>query len=365
MSDNLIIIPTYNEKENIEKLIAEIFRHVSDINIIIVDDNSPDGTGIIADRIASEDKRVSVIHRTSHRGRGYAGVDAFKEAIKREDIHYIIEMDADFSHDPKYIPYFLEEIKYNDIVVGSRFIKGGKDIERNFLRSFLSKIANFFIRKYLGLNIKDCSSGYRCFKRHVIASLGIDLLVSGGPAIIEEILYTLKFKKYKTKEIPIIFKARYKGKTKLGLIGLLKVFANILILKKYLTKEKDMEEIRKFSFRLALALNILGFIMFYREKNHFIWFTGIGCLSLIFAIVCPKTLIPIKKILDNVILYIGRLINVISLIIVFYLIFTPMGMLLRLFRKDLLHKKIDSSATSYWIKRKENIFSKRFYEQMG
>lgn len=371
MADALIIIPTYNERENLEEFISAIFRHISDIHILIVDDASSDGTDVIADKITEKDNRVSVLHRFSRRGRGYAGIDAFREALRRKDILCIMEMDADFSHDSRYIPYFLEEIKRkdNDIVIGSRFIEGGEDTERGFLRNILSKAVNLFIRGYLGLKVTDCSSGYRCFKRLVIASLDLDSIVSKGPAIIEEVLYISKLKKYKIKEIPIVFKKRAKGKTKLNFIKLLRVLMDILRFKNlYLDKEKKestVVDMRKFGFKLALALNIVGFIMFYRQRGHFIWFTGIGSLNLIFAIICPIILIPVKKILDFFILSIGRLVNIITLMTAFYLIFTPIGILLRVFRKDLLHQRIDKRVGSYWIKRRKDSFSKDFYEQMG
>ena len=368
MADSLVVIPTYNEKGNIERLVAEIFRYVSDINILIVDDNSPDGTGAIADKIAGRDGRVSVLHRMSRKGRGYTGIDAFKAALEKRDILYVIEMDADFSHDPKYIPHFLDQIEQNEVVVGSRFVQGGRDIERSFMRHFLSRAANFFVRKYLGLDVRDCSSGYRCFRRQVIDSLDLDSIISKGPAIIEEILYISALKKSRIKEIPITFNARYKGRTKLNLAKLLQVFMDILCFReRHLPEEKkkDIRGLRRFGFQLALALNIAGFIMFYRGRAHFVWFTGIGSFNLILAIVGPWGLFFVKKMLDFIIFSIGRLINFISLAIVFYLIFSPIGLLLRFFRKDLLCQRIDKAAASYWVKRKDNISSANSYERMG
>jgi len=237
MADILIVIPTYDEKDNIEKLIGEIFKYAPGAEALIVDDNSPDGTGDIADRIASADKRVSVIHRMRDKGRGAAGAEGFKAAVKREGVSYIMEMDADFSHDPKHIPDFLKEITHNDIVIGSRFVKGGADTERDFLRRLLSKVVNFLIRSYLGLGVRDCSSGYRCFKKEVIAQLNLDSLISKGPAILEETLYIAHLKKYKIKEIPILFKNRYKNKTKLNFIKLLKVGADMVAFKKIYSPE--------------------------------------------------------------------------------------------------------------------------------
>lgn len=365
MSKALIIIPTYNEKENIEELVAEIFRYADGVNILIVDDNSSDGTGIIADKIALADSRVSVLHREAYKGRGCAGIDGYKEAIKREGVQFIMEMDADFSHQPECIPCFLKEIKDNDVVIGSRFIEGG-DAKRGVFRKIFSKLANFFVRHYLSLNIKDCTSGYRCFRREVILSLNLDTLVSKGPAIIEEVLCILHNKRYKIKEIPIIFKKRHKGKTKLSILKSIKVFLNILQFKRiYLGNHNKNEEIRKQGFYMALALNIIGSIIFYRGKEHFIWFIIAGSLNLIIAMMCPVILMPVKKTLDTLILLINYIFSVLSFAIIFYLIFMPIGILMRLFGKDLLDKRIDRESDSYWIRRKDKIFSAKAYERMG
>lgn len=229
MAETIIIIPTYNEKENIEKLISDIFRNAPEVNVLVVDDNSPDNTGIIADRIARDDNRVSVMHMAIRRERS---VDGFKAVLKKQDIRYIMEMDADFTHDPKYIQDFIKEAEYNDIVIGSRFVKGGSDTDRSFFRRFFSRAINYFIRKYLGIKIRDCTSGYRCFKRRILESIDLDSLVSNGPAIIEEILYIAYLKGYKIKEIPVILKKRERGNSKLGFKKLLKVLMDILTFKR-------------------------------------------------------------------------------------------------------------------------------------
>ncbi|MDP8230933.1 MAG: SxtJ family membrane protein [Candidatus Gorgyraea atricola] len=360
MPSTLIIIPTYNEKENIEALINEIFKHANEVDILIVDDNSPDGTGLIADKIAKQDNRVSVLHRTSCKGRGYAGIDGFKEAIKRKDTLYIIEMDGDFSHDPKYIPAFLKEMRDSDVVIGSRYVSGGRDCDRGPIRVFLSKSVNLFIRKYLKLNIKDCTSGYRCFRKSILASLDLDRLISKEPSIIEEVLYKCKLRNCRIREIPIAFKKRLSGRSKLGICKLIKVFRDILRFKK--EEEGVSRELKKFGFNLGLGLNILGCIMFYRHKPHFIWFSTIGSLALISALLCPRVLTLLKKILDAIIFSLGWITAKLTLSIAFYLIFTPTALLLKLFGKDLLHQKINRSAGSYWTKHKKSFFS---YERMG
>jgi len=232
MSNTLIIIPTYNEKENIEQIVSEIFKHACDVNVLIVDDNSSDGTSDIINNIANSDARVAIMHRMSGRGRGLAGIDAFKYALRRGEIKYVIEMDGDFSHHPKYIPLFLDEIKDTDVVIGSRYVNGGRDSERSYIRIVMSKLVNLFIRKYLGLDILDCSSGYRCFKKEALSSIDWDKMISREPSIIEEVLYECKLKKYRIKEIPIVFQERKRGKTKLGIVKLTKVFMDIIRIKK-------------------------------------------------------------------------------------------------------------------------------------
>jgi len=125
------------------------------------------------------------------------------------------------------------------------------------------------------------------------------------------------------------------------------------------------QELRNFGFRIGLALNVAGFIMFWRERGHFIWFSGIGSLNLTLAIIYPKGLTPLKKVMDLVILLLGRAVNIASLTVVFYLVFAPIGILLRLFKKDLLHEKINRDRASYWIKRRQGVFSRESYERMG
>lgn len=215
----LIFLPTYNEKENLAPLVEEIISLNLPINILIVDDNSPDGTGEIADELAKKYSNViTVCHRKNKRGRGYAGIYAFKYAAQLSDIDVLIEMDADFSHQPCYIPEFLSHLKEYDIVIGSRYIEGGRIIGWNWKRYLNSFVANLLSRLILGLPFKDCTSGFRAFKIEVIRSLPLDFLISPGPSIVEEILfYCVKQKKYKIKEIPILFLERKAGKSKISI----------------------------------------------------------------------------------------------------------------------------------------------------
>jgi len=223
----LILIPTYNERENIENLISEIVKLNQDFYFLVADDSSTDGTAEILDRIAQANPRALVMHRCGKRGRGISAREGFKRALQ-EKPDYIIEMDADFSHDPKYIPVFLEEIRNCDVVIGSRFVKGGKVLGSKSLRNYLSWWAQFFSSLILGLKIADATSGFRCFKRYVLESLDWDELISRGPAIVEEMDYYIQKKGFKIKEIPIIFCPRIAGRSKLNFIKLLDVFCTLI-----------------------------------------------------------------------------------------------------------------------------------------
>lgn len=209
--------PTYNEKENIMNLIDRILKlKIKNLHIVFVDDNSPDGTWKIVQKIAKKKKNVHLLLRKIKRGRGYAGKDGFIYCLTHgADI--IIEMDADMSHDPKYIPLMLKELKNADLILGSRRVKGSKEVGRGCIRRIITYFANLYIRILLGLKVKDCNSGYRCFKRKVLEKINLNKIESKGPAIVQEVLFKAHLKGFKIKEIPITFINRTKGKSKLGL----------------------------------------------------------------------------------------------------------------------------------------------------
>ena len=236
MPKTYVIIPTYNEAENIEALLREILAlKIPDLRVAVVDDNSPDGTGEIVERLAKENSIIKIIHRYQNRGRGSAGIDGFKYALQ-EGAEYIIEMDADFSHHPRYIPAFIEKIRDYDLVLGSRFIPGGKDADRGFLRRMTTFFARLYIQLMLGIKVKDITSGYRCFRRPVLQAIDLDHLISTGPSIVSEILYQVALKNYRIYEIPIIFEDRKKGKTKLNLWTLLKTLYMVYRFKRIYNK---------------------------------------------------------------------------------------------------------------------------------
>lgn len=229
--NTLVFLPTYNERENIRALISGIIKLNPDCYILAVDDSSTDGTAQILDRIAQTESKVSVVHRSGKRGRGISGREGLKHALTQKP-DYIIEMDADLSHQPEYIPVFLKEIENCDVVIGSRMVRGGRVLGRPGMRNFISYLAQIFSRAILGLKIKDATSGFRCFKRYVLESLDWDNLISRGPAIVEEMNYHIQKKGFRVKEVPITFTPRIHGRSKLNLLKLCGVFYTLIRLRR-------------------------------------------------------------------------------------------------------------------------------------
>jgi dolichol-phosphate mannosyltransferase len=226
-----VVIPSYNESENIEKLVRTILDlNIMDLEIVVVDDDSPDGTWKIVKELASENPAVHLVHRKENRGRGTAGVAGFKYALDH-DADYVLEMDADFSHDPKYIPELIEYMADADLVLGSRSVEGGQDVGRSAFRQSITKMANFYIRTMFGMKVRDCNSGYRCFRREVLKAIDLDSTISEGPAIVQEWLYKTHLKGFRIKEAPIVFVERQEGESKLGFRGLYKGYIMVMKLR--------------------------------------------------------------------------------------------------------------------------------------
>ena len=212
----IIVIPTYNERENLEPLISAIFDLGLNLRVVVVDDDSADGTGELANQLAQQFKsQIHVIHRKGKKGRGTAGIVGLKYALT-QDVSYIFEMDADFSHPPRFISDFLTHIRECDIVVGSRYISGGKFIAP-FSKILLSRLINILNRFLLKLDIKDTSGGYKCYRKEVLEALDLNSLISNGYSIGAEILYKSHLLGFKIKEIPIEFRERQRGQTKSSL----------------------------------------------------------------------------------------------------------------------------------------------------
>lgn len=213
----LIFLPTLNEKENIEKIIRDILALSQvDIDILVVDDSSQDGTIDIVKSIMEKEKTVHLLVREKKPGRGYAGIAAFRWFLEK-DYQAILEMDADFSHDPIYIPALIGTLDKYDIAIGSRHIEGGKDTRPYFPRQLVTMLAGFYIRTVLGLPARDITSGFRAFKREVVKKMPLDLFISKGPSILQEQLYAAHKQGFKIGEVPITFVDRSLGTTKLNL----------------------------------------------------------------------------------------------------------------------------------------------------
>lgn len=232
-----LTIPTYNERDNIGPLLSHLLKNGHDMEVIVVDDDSPDRTWEVVEEMARRDSRLRLLHRKEDKGRGKAGVDAFRYALDR-GAEVIIEMDADFSHDPRYIPSFLEQIKTHDMVIGSRLVKDGKDVGRSILRKALTYFSNLYIRTWLGLPVKDCTSGFRCFRRRVLEEVDLQSLRASGPAIVEELLFRAHKKGFSICEVPITFSERRAGSSSLSLRRLLEVFLTVLRLRWSLSGHK-------------------------------------------------------------------------------------------------------------------------------
>ncbi len=211
----LIIIPTYNELDNIQRLIPELMALDPAIRVLVVDDNSPDGTGKLVDDMARENDRISVLHRPAKLGLGSAYVAGFKYAVQ-QDVDCVFEMDADFSHDPAMVPEFIEQIKSCDVVIGSRYISGINVVNWPMSRLLLSYFANFYTRLVTGMTIRDATSGYKCFRREVLESINLDDVRSDGYAFQIEMNFRCWRKGYRVQEIPIIFVDRRSGTSKLS-----------------------------------------------------------------------------------------------------------------------------------------------------
>ncbi len=237
----VIMIPTYNEGENIGELLQEILAlPIHDLAILVVDDDSPDGTAEVAAEISRRDARVHVLVRRDERGRGLAGIEGFRRSLDL-GADTVIEMDGDGSHQPAYIPSLLERARRADLVIGSRFVGGGKDADRSLSRRLITLLVRRFIRRLFRVPVNDVSSGFRCFRRVVLESIGLDSLVSSGPSVVLEILYKACRLGFTVDEVPIIFVDRKKGRTKLTGSTLWKTLLMALRIKKMYRHLKPLE----------------------------------------------------------------------------------------------------------------------------
>lgn len=212
---SLVVIPTYNERENLVPLMKQIFAEGLPLEVLIIDDNSPDGTGAVADELAAADPRVHVLHRAGKMGLGSAYVAGFRYALER-DYDAVFEMDADFSHNPDSLPEFLRELENADLVVGSRYLHGVTVVNWPLKRLVLSYGANVYSRIITGIPIKDLTGGYKCFRRQVLEALDLSRVKSDGYGFQIEINYKAWRKGFRIREIPILFVDRRAGESKMN-----------------------------------------------------------------------------------------------------------------------------------------------------
>jgi dolichol-phosphate mannosyltransferase len=218
VSRSLVVLPTYNERENVEPIVTAILGQSADLEVLVVDDNSPDGTGDIVDRLAkTQPTRIHVMHRAGKRGLGTAYIDGFRWALTR-DYDYVFEMDADFSHDPADLLRLRSPLVDGkaDASVGSRWVAGGGTRNWSFVRTFISRGGSVYARLILGLPVKDLTSGFKCFSRHVLDRLDLQSVGSNGYAFQVEMNFRCHRHGFRVAEVPIMFVDRRVGKSKMG-----------------------------------------------------------------------------------------------------------------------------------------------------
>jgi len=216
MNPALVCIPTFNERDNVEAIARAALDADSRVDVLVIDDNSPDGTGRIADRLAANEPRAHVLHRPNKEGLGRAYLDGFRWALER-GYEFILEMDADFSHDPKYLPRFLDQAKAGvDLVLGSRYVAGGGTVNWGRMRKLVSQGGSLYARTVLGLHLRDLTGGFKCFRRRVLESIDLASVHSTGYAFQIELTYRAIKKGFKVLEVPIVFEDRRVGQSKMS-----------------------------------------------------------------------------------------------------------------------------------------------------
>lgn len=216
MPRTLVIIPTYNEFENLPRIVPLILAQAPEIEILVVDDGSPDGTGDLADSIAAREPRVHAIHRAGKMGLGTAYIAGFKWGLEH-GFDYLLEMDADFSHDPTHLPTFLAAIADYDVVLGSRYLQGRVTVVNWPIgRLLLSYFANIYARRVTGVPIADLTGGYKCFRREVLEAIPLDSVESNGYAFQIEMSFRAWIRRFRIGEIPIMFVDRDIGESKMS-----------------------------------------------------------------------------------------------------------------------------------------------------
>ena len=212
----VVVIPTYNERDNLESLVSEILAKNESVLILIVDDNSPDGTGILAEQLSAENKRINVLHRSGKLGLGSAYREGFRVALDL-GADYVVQMDADYSHDPAILPVFFKKMReHYDLVIGSRYLNGVSVVNWPLRRLMLSYFASVYTRIITGMKISDCTSGFKCFNRKVLESIDLSKIRSDGYSFQIEMNFRCIEKGFRVGEVPIIFIDRHAGTSKMS-----------------------------------------------------------------------------------------------------------------------------------------------------
>jgi dolichol-phosphate mannosyltransferase len=215
MSTPWLVLPTYNETENIEPFLEAVLAKLpGSAQVLIVDDNSPDGTGRKADRLAETHENVSVLHRTGKEGLGPAYIAGFRHALAA-GAGLVLEMDADFSHDPAYLPRLLEAAQRADLVLGSRYVAGGGVSDWGTLRKTISRGGSAYARFVLGVDVQDLTGGFKCFRREVLEAIDLDTIQARGYAFQVEMTYRAIQRGFRVVEVPIVFRDRQAGSSKM------------------------------------------------------------------------------------------------------------------------------------------------------
>ena len=216
MSEVLVIVPTYNERDNLPAIIAAVHEHLAEADVLVVDDNSPDGTGAVADELAARDGKVHVLHRPGKQGLGTAYVAGFKWALAR-DYQFVFEMDCDFSHDPKYLPIMLARARSGaDLVLGSRYVAGGGTVNWGPMRKLISRGGSLYARTILAIDVRDVTGGFKCFRRSTLERLDLDSVSAQGYGFQIEMTYRTIKQGMRVEEVPIVFVDRRAGRSKMS-----------------------------------------------------------------------------------------------------------------------------------------------------
>jgi dolichol-phosphate mannosyltransferase len=211
----LVCLPTYDERENLAPMVAAILAQVPTLEILVIDDNSPDGTGKIADELAARDRRVHVLHRAGKEGLGKAYLAGFAWALQR-DYRLVLEMDCDFSHDPKYLPAMLAAVADHDLALGSRYVPGGGTVNWGLGRKLISRGGSLYARLILGLTARDLTGGFKCFRREVLEAIDLATVQCTGYAFQIELTYRASRRGFRIREVPITFVDRRVGHSKMS-----------------------------------------------------------------------------------------------------------------------------------------------------